>query len=86
MLIGKRARQINIIFAAIEKTSAKYNLKLNYDKCNYVGVNCKAHMIGMVKVTNYMKADESILYLVCATKIILLFPWKTAALWSASIN
>ena len=44
MLIGKRAREIDIILAAIEKTSAKYNLKLNYDQCNYVGVNGKAHI------------------------------------------
>ena len=41
MLIGKSAREINILFAAIEKTSAKYNLKLNYDKCNYVAMNGK---------------------------------------------
>ena len=31
MLIGRRAREINILLAAIEKESEKYNLKLNYD-------------------------------------------------------
>ena len=44
MLIGKRARAMNIILAAIQKLSAKYNLKLNYDKCNYIGMNGKAHI------------------------------------------
>ena len=36
MLIGKRAREVNIILAAIEKTSSKYNLSLNYNKCEYI--------------------------------------------------
>ena len=44
MLIGNRARKINLLIAAIEKSSAKYNLKLNCDKCNYVGVNGKANI------------------------------------------
>jgi hypothetical protein len=44
MLIGKRAREINILLAAIEKESGKYNLKLNYNKCNYVAMNGKAHI------------------------------------------
>ena len=44
MLIGKRAREINLLLAAIEKTSAKYNLRLNYDKCNYIGMNGKANI------------------------------------------
>ena len=44
MLIGKRAREINMLLAAIEKTSAKYNLRLNYDKCNYIGMNGKANI------------------------------------------
>ena len=46
MLIGKRAREINMLLAAIEKTSAKYNLRLNYDKCNYIGMNGKANILG----------------------------------------
>ena len=41
MLIGNRAREINIILAAIEKTPIKYNLKLNYNKCEYIGMNDK---------------------------------------------
>ena len=44
MLIGKRAREINILIAEIEKQSSKYNLKLNYKKCNYVAMNGKAHI------------------------------------------
>ena len=32
MLIGKRARELNILIEAIEKESTKYNLKLNYKK------------------------------------------------------
>ena len=34
MLVGHRACDINILFAAIEKDSAKCNVYLNYDKCN----------------------------------------------------
>ena len=44
MLIGKRARELNIFIAEIEKESSKYNLKLNYKKCNYVAMNGKAHI------------------------------------------
>ena len=44
MIIGKRAREINIILAAIEKTFNKYNLRLNYNKCEYIGMNGKAHI------------------------------------------
>lgn len=44
MLIGKRARELNILIAAIEKESSKYNLRLNYKKCNYVAMNGKAHI------------------------------------------
>ena len=43
LLVGKRAREINIILAAIERTSNKYNLRLNYNKCEYIGMNGKAH-------------------------------------------
>ena len=44
MLIGQRAREINILLAAIEKESEKYNLRLNFGKCNYVAMNGKAQM------------------------------------------
>ena len=44
MLVGKRAREINIILAAIERTFNKYNLRLNYNKCEYIGMNGKAHI------------------------------------------
>ena len=44
MLIGKRARELNILIAEIEKMSSKYNLRLNYNKCNYVAMNGKAHI------------------------------------------
>ena len=44
MLIGKRAKEISIILAAIEKASNKYNLRLNYGKCEYIGMTGKAHL------------------------------------------
>jgi len=44
MLIGQRAREINILLAAIERESEKYNLKLKYNKCEYVKMNGKAHI------------------------------------------
>ena len=44
MLIGKRARDITINLVAIERAFTKYNLKLNYDKCEYIGMNGKAHI------------------------------------------
>ena len=44
MLVGHRSREINILIKAIEKASAKYNLKLNYGKCNYIAMNGKAHI------------------------------------------
>ena len=44
MLVGKRARELNILIAEIEKESSKYNLRLNYKKCNYVAMNGKAHI------------------------------------------
>ena len=42
VLIGTRARELNMLKKAIEEESAKYNLKLNYDKCNYLGMYGKA--------------------------------------------
>ena len=44
MLIGKRARELNLLMAEIEKESSKYNLRLNYKKCNYVAMNGNAHI------------------------------------------
>ena len=44
MLVGHRARDINILFKAVEKASAKYNLKLNYGTCNYIALNGKEHI------------------------------------------
>ena len=44
MLIGKRAREINILIAAIETASQKYDLRLNYDQCDYSGMNGKANI------------------------------------------
>ena len=44
MLVGHRAREINILIKAIENASAKYNLKLNYNKCNYIAMKGKARI------------------------------------------
>ena len=44
MLVGHRARELNILIKAIENASDKYNLKLNYGKCNYIAMNGKAHI------------------------------------------
>ena len=43
-LIGTRARELNMLIKAIEEESEKYNLRLNYDKCNYLDVYGKADM------------------------------------------
>ena len=45
MLIGKRAFELNILIAAIEKESAKYNLKLKL-RCY-----CQQKHYGMLKNT-----------------------------------
>ena len=42
VLIGTRARELNMLIKAIEEESAKYNLRLKYDKCNYIGLYGKA--------------------------------------------
>ena len=42
VLIGTRARELNMLITAIEEESAKYNWRLNYDKCNYIGMYGKA--------------------------------------------
>ena len=39
MLIGSRARELNILLKAIENECKKCNLKLNYGKCNYIAMN-----------------------------------------------
>ena len=44
MLLGNRAREIIIVVTAIERESTKYNLKLNYNRCNYAEMNGKAHV------------------------------------------
>ena len=44
MLVGHRARELNLL-KAIEIASAKYNLKLNYGKCNCIALNGKAHIL-----------------------------------------
>ena len=42
MIVGNRAREMNILLKEIERECAKYNLKLNYKKCNYIAMNGKA--------------------------------------------
>ena len=44
MVMGSRAREINIILKAIEIESEKYNLRLNKGKCFYVGMNGTANI------------------------------------------
>ena len=58
MLMGTRARELNILLAAIEDESAKYNLRLNYGKCNYLAMNGKAniHFKNGTKLTKVEKA------------------------------
>ena len=38
LLIGNRARELNMLLHAIEEESAKYNMSLNRGKCEYVGM------------------------------------------------
>ena len=47
MLIGKRARELNLLIAEIEKESSKYNLRLNYKKCNYVAMKKRTYILAM---------------------------------------
>ena len=48
MVMGSRAREINIILQQIEIESGKYNLKLNHDNCClYIGMNGKANIHSM---------------------------------------
>ena len=57
MIMGYRAREINIILRQIEIESEKYNLKLNKSKCYYVGMNGKAN-IHFKDGTKIEKADQ----------------------------
>ena len=42
MFVGSRAWDLNLLIDAIEEESDKYNLKLNYDKCNCLAMYGKA--------------------------------------------
>jgi hypothetical protein len=57
MVMGNRAREINIILKQIEIESEKYNLKLNHSKCFYVGMNGTAN-IHFKDGTRIEKADQ----------------------------
>ena len=57
MLMGKRAREINLLLKQIEIESENYNLKLNHSKCFYVGMNGKAD-IHFKDGTKIKKVDE----------------------------
>ena len=39
VIVGRRAREINLILAEIEKEGKRYNLQLNQDKCMYINMN-----------------------------------------------
>ena len=56
MIMGKRAREINIILHEIERESAKYNMKLNKGKCEHIDMNCKAD----IKFENGTKVKETL--------------------------
>ena len=43
VLVGHRARELNVLLSALEKALVKYSLKLKYDKCNYIAMNGHAH-------------------------------------------
>ena len=57
MIMGNRAREINIYLKQVEIESAKYNLKLNNSKCFYIGMNGKAD-IHFADGTKVKKADD----------------------------
>ena len=44
LLVGTRAREINLLVSEIETVLEKYSLKLNYAKCNYVATNGKRRL------------------------------------------
>jgi len=57
MVMGTRAREINIILKQIEIESENYNLTLNRSKCFYIGMNGKAD-IHFRDGTKIKKADK----------------------------
>ena len=58
LLLGKRARELNILLQAIEKHSSYYNLRLNKEKCEVVQMNGKAdiHFSDGIKLKTVEKA------------------------------
>ena len=42
VLIGTRARELNMLINAMEEESEKYKLRFNYDKCKYLAMYEKA--------------------------------------------
>ena len=61
VLIGTRARELNMLIKAMEEESAKYNLRLNYDKCNYIGMYGKADI--KFKDGSKMQEAQGVTYL-----------------------
>ena len=57
MVMGNRAREINIILKQIETESGKFNLKPNHSRCFYIGMNGKAD-IHFKDGTQITKADQ----------------------------
>ena len=45
MIIGKRAREVNIMLREIEAQCEQYNLKLNRGKCKVIATNCNPDKI-----------------------------------------
>ena len=54
LIVGKRAREVNMILKAVEKESKRYNMKLNQSKCNHIDMSCNAD----VKFANGDKVDK----------------------------
>ena len=61
IVMGSRAREINIILKQIEIESGKYNLSLNKDKCFYIGMNGTANI--HFKDGTKIKKTDNIMYL-----------------------
>ena len=61
MLIGSRARELNLLLAEIEIECAKCNLKLNYGRCTYIAMNGKGYIY--FKNGGKLKEMEEITYL-----------------------
>ena len=62
LLIGNRSRELNILLAEIETESGKYNMKLNYGKCNHIAMYGKAD-IHFSDPKNKVKEVEKATYL-----------------------